>query len=88
MIGKKAMPRTEGTFEHGTFRIDTPATAEIRVSVSGYAPVQKSIFLDYPILDATLRLRAEDLTEWKTFERMRDLLKDVHLEFALAKAAL
>jgi len=58
------------------------------VALRGYAPLQKSIFLDYqPLLDAAFRLRNEDLADGKTFERMIELLTEVRLEFALTRSA-
>jgi hypothetical protein len=88
MVGKQAIPETSAAFQDGEFRLECPASAEIGVNAPGYQPLQKSIFLDYPpLLEATLRLRSADLTDWRTFDRMRDLLQDVRLEFALIKIA-
>jgi hypothetical protein len=88
MVGKEAVAETSAGFVDGAFRLEAPATARIRVTVPGYKPLTKSIFLDSPaLLESTFRLRTEDLTDWRTFERMRDFLQDVRLEFAVKKLA-
>ncbi|HSB17840.1 MAG TPA: CehA/McbA family metallohydrolase, partial [Bryobacteraceae bacterium] len=86
MVGKEAIAETAADFVDGSFRLEARATARIRVTVPGYEPLTKSIFLDSPaLLESTFRLRTEDLTDWRTFERMRELLQDVRLEFAVKK---
>ncbi|HKE55529.1 MAG TPA: hypothetical protein VKB46_02470 [Pyrinomonadaceae bacterium] len=63
-----------------------PATARLKVRVPGYAPLSKSIFVDYaPLLEMTLKMRSEQLLDWQTFEEIKKRLATVQLEFHLAK---
>lgn len=53
--------------------------------VRTYSPSDGKLDDFPPLLESTFRLRSENLTDWRTFETMRELLKDVRLEFALKK---
>jgi len=58
----------------------------LRAEAPGYAAMTLSPFLDYPpLLEAVTRLEDKDLLDWKTFEKMRTLLGDIELTFALKK---
>jgi hypothetical protein len=88
MVGKQTVKESEHRFGSGGFVLDVPATARLRVRVAGYATVMKSVFLDYaPVRELTFGMREEHLTDWETFEKFRDLLRDVRLEFELDAAA-
>jgi hypothetical protein len=42
--------------------------------------------MDYaPLRDLTLYMRPEDLTDWRTFEKTRDRLRQVSLEFRMER---
>ena len=84
MVGRDAMRESEVPFQDGRLSLIVPATARLRVRSAGYAPVTKSIFMDYaPLLDAMLNMRAEGLSDWGMYEKMRTLLGGVKLEFRL-----
>jgi hypothetical protein len=84
--GRVPVRRSEVTFRKGALRLDAPATARIRVRVDGYEPSVKSVFMDYqPLLSMMLDMRSEQLGEWSTFEKTRQLLRSVSLEFRMAK---
>jgi hypothetical protein len=86
-IGRDPVIRKTVPFERGTIELDVPATARLRVRSPGYAPQTKSIFLDDPaILDSVLTMRSEHLADWATFEKTRDLLRNVRLTFTLAQS--
>jgi hypothetical protein len=63
-----------------------PATVRLRLDAQGYQPVEKSIFLDNAaMVELITGLQAEDLLQWTTFERVRELLGEVSLEFSMKK---
>jgi hypothetical protein len=58
----------------------------MRARVTGYKAATRSIFLDHqPLLQVALDMRAEHLTDARTFEKIAELLKSVKLEFALER---
>jgi hypothetical protein len=76
----------EVPFRDGRLTADIPATARIRIRAAGYQIVMKSVFMDYqPLLSSMLNTRSEQLGEWVTFQRTRELLRDVRLEFRMTK---
>ncbi len=63
-----------------------PGTARIRVTAPGYQPMTLSPFLDNPeLVKAVTTSTADDLLEWRTFERIREMLSGVELTFRLTK---
>jgi len=63
-----------------------PGAARIRVTAPGYQPMTRSPFLDNPeLVKAITTLAADDLLDWKTYERIQGLLTKVELEFRLAR---
>ncbi len=51
---------------------------------TGYNEHMLSPYMDSPrLLNLTLNMTPEQLSDWRTFEQVRSLLKDVHLDFAL-----
>jgi hypothetical protein len=84
--GTLARPGRRHAFRGGQSQFAIPGTARLRAEVSGYEPLTLSPFLDYPALVETItRLDDTSLVDWKTFERVRELLADVPLTFALEK---
>jgi hypothetical protein len=82
--GTKPVTGKTHAIEAGGKTLQIPGTARIRVAVSGYRPLTLSPFLDNPKLLALITaLQAEDLLDWETFERIRELLGRVELLFAL-----
>jgi hypothetical protein len=68
----------------GEVTLMVPGTARIRVTAPGYQPLTLSPFLDNPeLVKAVTTLSAEDLLNWSTFERIRELLSNIVLEFRL-----
>jgi len=58
--------------------------ARLRAESDGFEPLLLSPFFDHaPLLELITGLEATDLANWETFERVRTLLSDVPLTFAL-----
>jgi hypothetical protein len=88
MVGRQVVKESEHNFTNGAFALEVPATSRLRVRVPGYAPMMKSVFLDHArVRELTFGLRAGQLTDWSTYENVRELLRHVPLEFRLHKAA-
>jgi hypothetical protein len=86
MAGKQPVVESRSQFHGGKLALEAPGTARLRVRVDGYAAMTKSIFMDYPpLLNATLDMRPEQLTDWQTFEKIRKMLGEVALEFHLQR---
>ena len=84
--GRSPVSRGELAFRNGRLDLQAPATSRIRVRVAGYEPNVKSVFIDYqPLLSTMLDMRSEALNEWSTFEKTRQLLRNVSLEFRMVK---
>jgi hypothetical protein len=84
MVGLDPARLSVHPFVCGHFVLDVPGTARLRVKVDGYAPMMKSVFMDYgPLLQMSLNMREAELADWRTFEEIQNLLGDVHLEFRL-----
>ena len=87
MVGHEARKESEVTIHAGHVSLEVPATARLRVVAPGYSGMTRSVFLDYPpLLESAFSVRPESLTDWSTFEGIRDMLKHVRLEFALEKS--
>jgi hypothetical protein len=70
----------------GDVVLSVPGTVRLRADAPGYEPAILSPVFDHPSLVETITLmKAEDLTNWETFERIRSLLADVPLTFRLKK---
>lgn len=86
-VGRTPVVRRSVAFAGGAFEVEVPATARLRVRAAGYEAQTKSIFMDDPaILDTVLKMRSETLGEWATFEKTRELLRNVRLEFRPAQS--
>lgn len=86
MVGLKPVTESVFEFRDGRFTAQIPAAARLRVSVPGYAPQMKSVFLDHlPLLNTIFEMRTQHLTGWAVFERIARLLRDVRFEFRLEK---
>lgn len=84
MVGLTPVRISSHQFKDGRFRLEAPGTARLRVDVPGYKPMMKSIFMDYaPLLQMMLNMREAELTDWRTFEEISDLLGSVRLDFQL-----
>jgi len=61
-------------------------TGRLRAEADGYDPLLLSPFFDHePLLDLITHLEADDLLKWETFERVRELMSEVRLTFALQR---
>ncbi len=70
----------------GEASMPIPGTARLRAEVAGYSPVTLSPILDNPPLIKTITsLNSTDLVQWETFERIRDQLAEVQLNFKMMK---
>ncbi len=70
----------------GDARLEVPGTVRLEASAPGYRPLTLSPFLDHPpLLEAITHLKAEDLVDWGTFEKIRALLGEVRMTFRLKK---
>jgi TolB protein len=86
MVGKEAVVESQSRFRAGKLSLDAPGTARLRVRVPGYKTATQSILMDYPPLrDLIVNLRPEQLTDWGTFEQIRDRLRHVALEFHMER---
>jgi hypothetical protein len=86
MVGNEAVVESRTHFQGGKMSLDAPGTARIRVRVDGFQPATRSIlFDDIPLRDLTVNMRPEQLTDWATFERIRELLGKVALEFRMQR---
>ncbi len=71
----------------GQARLQIPGWVRLRAEAPGYQSLTLSPFLDDPVLrDYVTGLRAEDLLEWATYERVRTLLGNIRLDFGLEPA--
>jgi hypothetical protein len=85
-VGRDPVVRRTIPFRNGGFEADVPATARLRVRAEGYQAQTKSIFIDSPeILNSVLKMRSETLADWATFERTREMLRNVRLAFDLKR---
>jgi hypothetical protein len=74
------------TLASGDGQVTIPGTARLRAEVPGYTPVILSPFLDHPpLVEFITHLEEKDLLDWATFERVRSMLSEVRLTFALEK---
>lgn len=86
MVGRDAIVESRVRFQGGKLTLDAPGTARIRIRAPGYQSATRSILFDYiPLRDLTVNLRPEQLTEWSTFTRIRELLAQVSLEFRMER---
>jgi hypothetical protein len=86
MVGSKALVESRSDFHGGKISLDAPATARLRVRVPGYQTATRSIMMDDARLrDITWNMRPEQLTDWATFEKIRERLKNASLEFQMTK---
>jgi hypothetical protein len=84
MIGREPAIESRTAFHNGQLTVEAPATARLRISAPGHTPVVKSIFVDDPrLLDSALHMRPEQLTDWRTFETVRAMLRDVEMRVDL-----
>ena len=87
MVGLTPFRESKHEFRGGRFTLEAPGTARLRVQAPGYKPVLKSVFMDYaPLLQMTLNMREAELTDWRTFEEIKHLLRSVRIEFQLARS--
>jgi hypothetical protein len=85
-VGKDAVVESQTRFHAGKFSLDAPGTARLRIRVPGYKTATQSILMDYPPLrDLTVNLRPNQLTDWSTFEQIRDGLRHVSLAFRMER---
>jgi hypothetical protein len=86
MVGKEAVVESRTHFRAGKLSLDAPGTARVRVRVPGYKTATQSILMDYaPLRDLTVNIRPEQLTDWGTFEKTREWLRQVSLEFHMER---
>jgi hypothetical protein len=70
----------------GESRLVVPGIARLRAEAPGYVPLTLSPVLDdAPLVRFITGLQEKDLLDWETFERIRALLANIHLTFALEK---
>jgi hypothetical protein len=86
MVGKEAAVESQSRFRAGKLSLDVPGAARLRVRVPGYKTATQSILMDYaPLRDVTVNLRPDQLTDWGTFEQIRDRLRHVSLAFHMER---
>jgi TolB protein len=86
MVGQEPVVESRTRFRAGKLSLDAPGTARLRVRVPGYKTAMQSILMDYaPLRDMTLNMRPEQLSDWGAFERIRERLMQVSLEFHMER---
>jgi hypothetical protein len=71
----------------GETSLQIPGTARLRAEVPGYKPMTLSPILDNPALVKFItELSAEDLLDWNTYERIKEMLGNTTLVFRLEKS--
>jgi hypothetical protein len=86
MMGRTVVKQSQHVFKNGKLALSAPATARLQVRVPGYAPIMKSIFVDYaPLLEMSLKMRSEQMLDWRTFEEIKRRLAAVQFEFRLTR---
>ena len=86
-LGTQPQPGAKHRLPGGSGELTIPATARLRADAAGFEPVTLSPFFDHPALVETVtRLADKDLLDWRTFERIQDLLGEVTLTFRLLEA--
>jgi hypothetical protein len=86
MVGKESVVESRTRFRAGKLSLDAPGTARLRIRVPGYKTAMKSILMDYaPLRDLTLNMSPEQLSDWGTFEKTRERLRQVSLEFHMER---
>ncbi|HEV2498107.1 MAG TPA: CehA/McbA family metallohydrolase [Terriglobia bacterium] len=89
MVGLTPVVLSRHGFSDGRFIADVPGTARLQVRVPGYKPMMKSVFMDYqPLLRMALDMREAELTDWRTFREIKELLRHVDLKFQLTPSEL
>jgi hypothetical protein len=84
MDGRRPITTAKVPFGGGRFEITVPGTARLRVSTPGHAEEMKSVFMDSPgLLDSMLSMTPEGISDWGTYEKLKELLSDVRLEYSL-----
>ncbi|MCW5978725.1 MAG: carboxypeptidase regulatory-like domain-containing protein [Bryobacteraceae bacterium] len=68
----------------GACSFTAPATARLRIGAGGYAPEDRSVFLDTPeLLDPAVNAKVEDILDWTAYERVRRALGRIRFTVAL-----
>lgn len=68
----------------GTATLQIDATRRLTASAPGYRPLTLSPFLDFrPLRQTVTEFDDEDLLNWQTFEKIRQLLNEITLTFRL-----
>ncbi|MGH9449374.1 MAG: CehA/McbA family metallohydrolase [Terriglobia bacterium] len=84
MVGLTPSQLSTQAFTDGRFTLAVPGAARLRVEAPGYRPVIESVFMDdAPLLRMTLNMREAEITDWRTFEEIKNLLGNVRLTFQL-----
>jgi hypothetical protein len=84
--GTLAQEGPKHTLTAGESQVVLPGISRLRAEAPGYASLTLSPFLDNaPLLEFITRLEEKELLDWQTFERVRGMLADVRLTFALEK---
>jgi hypothetical protein len=86
-FGTEPRSGTKHRLPGGSAVLTIPATARLRADVAGFEPLTLSPFFDHPsLVELITHLEDKDLLDWRTFERIRELLGDVPLTFRLTEA--
>lgn len=85
-LGSSTREGPRHAVKDGFVTVSIPATSRLRADSPGYAGATLSPVLDFlPLQQFITGLEAQDLLDWKTFERMRELLGESALTFALER---
>ncbi len=83
-LGPEGIPGTSHSLAQGDGVVAVPGTSRVRASAPGYEPAILSPFFDHPaLLETIASMDDQSLLDWNTFERIRELLREVPLTFRL-----
>jgi hypothetical protein len=81
-MGKRHMLKT------GAAQLSIPGTVRLRAEASGYRPLILSPVLDNPeLIQAITTFQDSDLTDWRTFEKLRNKLTSIHVVFRMQRTS-
>jgi len=86
-VATEPQPGTQHRIQGEVAMLSILATMRLRADAVGFEPLTLSPLFDHPpLIETVTRLEDKDLVDWRTFERIEKLLRDVPLIFALKKA--
>lgn len=86
MVGSRPVVQSRHQVRNGSLAVQAPATARLRLSSPGRQSETRSIFADTPaLLQNAFDIRDDQLPDWATYERIKQLLANVRMDVRLRK---